>query len=146
THLECSATGESLDPTAVHGVSPAGKPILVRYDLDGVNAAVSPAVIESRPPDMWKYRELLPVAAPDHIVSLGETATPLIDLPCTPALLAARPALRNAACFLPSGVSRALRLALSVFLAQQLPLRRLAMPTLGTVGAVLASYGSRVGM
>ena len=34
THLECSLTGERYEPGQVHGLSSAGKPLLVRYDLD----------------------------------------------------------------------------------------------------------------
>ena len=37
THLECSMTGEHYKADEVHNLSRAGKPLLVRYDLDGVN-------------------------------------------------------------------------------------------------------------
>ena len=33
THLECSLTGELHEAGQVHGLSRAGKPLLVRYDL-----------------------------------------------------------------------------------------------------------------
>ena len=36
THLECSATGERYPADELHNLSRAGKPLLVRYDLDGV--------------------------------------------------------------------------------------------------------------
>jgi len=36
TYLECSYTGERYPADEVHGLSRAGKPLLVRYDLDGV--------------------------------------------------------------------------------------------------------------
>ena len=35
----------------------------------------------TRAPDLWRYRELLPVRDPANIVSLGETITPLIRMP-----------------------------------------------------------------
>jgi threonine synthase len=41
THLECSATGERYPADVLHGLSKAGKPLLVRYDLAGVRRAVS---------------------------------------------------------------------------------------------------------
>ncbi len=41
THLECSATGERYPADEVHNLSRAGKPLLVRYDLDGVRKALS---------------------------------------------------------------------------------------------------------
>ena len=41
THLECSLTGERYDADTLHGLSRAGRPLLVRYDLAGAEAAVS---------------------------------------------------------------------------------------------------------
>jgi len=35
THLECAMTGERVAPDRLHNLSPAGFPLLVRYDLDG---------------------------------------------------------------------------------------------------------------
>src|ERR1700722_9401111 len=81
THLECSMTGEQYAADEVHNLSRVGKPLLVRYDLDGVKRALSKDALSSRPPDLWRYRELLPVRRTENIVSLGETMTPLVPLP-----------------------------------------------------------------
>ena len=40
THLECSMTGKRHEADQVHGLSRAGKPLLVRYDLAGVKKAL----------------------------------------------------------------------------------------------------------
>src|ERR1700748_3961516 len=61
THLECSATGERYPADVLHNLSRAGKPLLVRYDLDGVRKALSKDALIKRPPVFWRYRELLPV-------------------------------------------------------------------------------------
>ena len=53
----------------------------VRYDLAGLRSALTKAELARRPPDLWRYRELLPVRRPDDIVSLGEAMTPLVRLP-----------------------------------------------------------------
>ena len=45
THLECSLTGERYEPGQVHNLSRAGKPLLVRYDLDGVKKALGKEVL-----------------------------------------------------------------------------------------------------
>ena len=39
THLECSLTGERYPADTLHGLSRAGRPLLVRYDLDAVRRA-----------------------------------------------------------------------------------------------------------
>ena len=61
THLECAATGERYAADALHNLSRAGKPLLVRYDLAGIKKILSPEVLARRPADLWRYRELLPV-------------------------------------------------------------------------------------
>ncbi len=63
THLECSATGERYAADEIHNLSRAGKPLLVRYDLAGVKKALSKDTLAARPPDLWRYRELLAGAA-----------------------------------------------------------------------------------
>src|SRR5712691_4585414 len=81
THLECAMTGERYEADQVHNLSRAGKPLLVRYDLAGVRKALSKATLAARPPDLWRYRELLPVRSPENIVSLGEAITPIVRMP-----------------------------------------------------------------
>jgi len=41
THLECSMTGERYEADRLHGLSRAGKPLLVRYDLEGIRRSVT---------------------------------------------------------------------------------------------------------
>ena len=36
SHLECGATGDRIEADRLHNLSPAGKPILARYDLDAL--------------------------------------------------------------------------------------------------------------
>src|SRR5262249_11255279 len=81
THLECAMTGESHEADQVHNLSRAGKPLLVRYDLAGVRKVLSKQILASRPFDLWRYRELLPVRKAMDIVSLGEAMTPLVRMP-----------------------------------------------------------------
>src|SRR5436309_4140893 len=81
THLECSLTGEHYPADRLHGLSKAGRPLLVRYDLDGVRRALSREALAARPHTLWRYRELLPVRRPENVVSLGEVVTPLVALP-----------------------------------------------------------------
>ncbi|MGH6682821.1 MAG: threonine synthase, partial [Pseudolabrys sp.] len=81
THLECAMTGERHEADRIHNLSRAGKPLLVRYDLAGVAKALSKEKLAARAPDLWRYRELLPVRDAANIVSLGEAITPLIRMP-----------------------------------------------------------------
>ena len=145
-HLECSATGERYAPDRVHGLSNAGKPLLVRYDLPGLAAAVDRETVAARPPDMWRYREFLPVRNTDSIVSLGESMTPLVPLHKIEAETGSAQILVKDEGRLPTGSFKARGLAMAVTMAKELGIKRLAMPTNGNAGAALAAYGSRAGI
>jgi threonine synthase len=146
THLECSATGERYAADEVHNLSRAGKPLLVRYDLEGVRKALTKAALARRPEDMWRYRELLPVRRAEDVVSLGEVMTPLLRLPSIAARLGAEEVLVKDEGRLPTGSFKARGVALAVSMAKALGIKHMAMPTNGNAGAALAAYASRAGI
>ena len=141
THLECGLTGEKVPADELHGLSPAGKPLLVRYDLAGLAKAVGPGTLQSRPPDLWRYREFLPVRDLENIVSLGECMTPLIPTPMLGNGVWIKDEGR-----LPTGSFKARGLCMAVSMAKELGVRRMAMPTNGNAGAALAAYCRAAGI
>lgn len=141
THLECSATGERHEAGRVQGLSRAGKPLLVRYALDRIRENLTKDVIRSRPQDLWRYRELLPVRHARNVTSLGESMTPLIRLHGAQGELLVKDEGR-----LPTGSFKARGIALAVSMAKELGVSHIAMPTNGNAGAALAAYASRAGI
>jgi threonine synthase len=144
SHLECSESGDRYPADQLHNLSKANKPLVVRYDLEGVAASISKGMLAERAANMWRYREFLPVRRSENIVSLGEVQTPLIDcarLAGGPGRLIIKDESR-----LPTGSFKARGLAMAVSMAKELGVRRLAMPTNGNAGAALAAYASRAGM
>jgi threonine synthase len=146
THLECAQTGEHHAADEVHNLSRAGKPLLVRYDLAGVHQALTRASLLPRPPDLWRYRELLPVRSVNDIVSLGEAMTPLIRLPKLAARLGGGELLVKDEGRLPTGSFKARGLVMAVSMAKAFGISHMAMPTNGNAGAALAAYASRAGI
>jgi len=146
THLECAATGETYPADQVHNLSRAGKPLLVRYDLDGVRRALSKDALARRPPDLWRYRELLPVRRTQDIVSLGEAVTPLVRLPKLAQQLGGGELIVKDEGRLPTGSFKARGLVMAVSMAKALGIKHMAMPTNGNAGAALAAYASRCGI
>ena len=146
THLECSMTGERYEADRLHNLSRAGRPLLVRYDLDGVRAALTRDALAQRPHDMWRWRELLPVRRAENIVSLGEAATPIVSLAATGERLGLRDLLVKDEGRLPTGSFKARGLAMAVAMAKELGVTRIAMPTNGNAGAALAAYANRAGI
>jgi threonine synthase len=146
THLGCSYTGERYPADQVHNLSRAGKPLLVRYDLEGVRKALSKDALAKRPPDIWRYRELLPVRRAADIVSLGEAVTPLVPLPRLSARLGGAEILVKDEGRLPTGSFKARGLVIAVSMAKALGIAHMAMPTNGNAGAALAAYATRAGI
>ncbi|MDF1722328.1 MAG: threonine synthase [Minwuia sp.] len=146
THLECSATGDRFDADAVHNLSPTGKPLLVRYDLDRMKRELDRDALAQQPPGLWRYAEMLPVADPRHRVTLGEVETPLLPLHRTGARLKADRLWTKDEGRLPTGSFKARGMALAVSMAKRFGLTRLAIPTNGNAGAAMAAYGRAAGM
>ncbi|WP_374552914.1 threonine synthase [Sphingobium yanoikuyae] len=146
THLECSLTGERYEADRLHGLSAAGKPLLVRYDLDGVRATLTKEALAARPMDLWRWRELLPVRQTSNIVSLGENATPLIPLPRKAKRLGGAQLLAKDEGRLPTASFKARGLVMAVSMAKELGVTQVAMPTNGNAGAALAAYAAVAGM
>ncbi len=146
THLECSATGEKYPADEIHNLSRAGKPLLVRYDLAGVKKELTKEKLASRPPDLWRYRELLPVRRKEDIVSLGETMTPIVALPKVAAKMRGGELLVKDEGRLPTGSFKARGLVMAVSMAKALGIKHMAMPTNGNAGAALAAYASHAGI
>src|SRR6266851_1820380 len=143
THRECSLTGEHYPADTLQTLSRAGRPLLVRYDLDGVRRALTREALAARPQTLWRYRELLPVRRPENVVSLGEVVTPLIPLPRH---AGSGEILVKDEGRLPTGSFKARGLALAVSMAKELGVGTMAMPTNGNAGAAMAAYCSRVGI
>src|SRR5437868_12638964 len=142
THLECSLTAERYEAGQVHNLSRAGKPLLVRYDLEAAKRTLTRESIAAREPGMWKWSELLPLPKGAEPVSLGEEETPILPLTRTGgANLLVKDEGR-----LPTGSFKARGLAMAVTMAKHFGIERIAMPTNGNAGAALAAYGARAGI
>jgi threonine synthase len=144
SHLECSRTGTTYDADVVQGVSEVGAPLLARYDLGRVT--VTREEIAARPPDLWRYHELLPVRDPARVVTLGEGMTPLLRLPRHGARIGLPRLLMKDEGLVPTGAFKARGAAVGVSRAAELGVAGIAMPTNGNAGAAWAAYAARAGI
>ena len=147
THLECSMTGRRYEKDCIHGLSDAGKPLLVRYDLEKIKKVVSKdSLTKTDKNGFWRYSFLLPVEI-SNIISLGEVLTPLISLDNV-----ARKLNQKGDLFikdeglLPTSSFKARGLGVAVSMARQFGIRHLAIPTNGNAGAAMAAYAAKVGI
>ncbi|MDC0456951.1 threonine synthase [Alphaproteobacteria bacterium] len=149
SHLECSITGKKYDANKIHGLSEAGRPLLVRYNLKKLKNEISRDDISNSKVDgLWRYSPLLPVADPKNRISLGETVTPLIKLNRSVSYNQndKGQVLIKDEGRLPTGSFKARGLCLAVSMAKQFDLKHLAIPTNGNAGAAMAAYATYAGI
>lgn len=146
THLECSLTGERYEAGQPHNLSRAGRPLLVRYDLEALRGALTRDMLAARPAGMWKWRELLPLPPGAEPVSLGEVETPILPLTRTAHRHGASQLLVKDEGRLPTGSFKARGLAMAVSMARYFGTTSVALPTNGNAGAALAAYAAAAGM
>jgi threonine synthase len=146
THLDCSRCGTRHEAGRLQGTCGCGAPLLARYDLDRAASLVKPADIAARPPSLWRYHELLPVTAPDAVISFGEGMTPLIPLPRLGRQIGLPGLLLKDESPLPTATFKARGAAVGVSRAAQLGAAGVAMPTNGNAGAAWAAFCARAGL
>lgn len=146
THLECPRCGARHPADVPTNLCGCGSPLLVRYDLDRVRAQVRPGDLAGRGADLWRYRELLPVADPAAVRGLGEGWTPLWRAARYGADVGVPGLLIKDEGLLPTGSFKARGAAVGVARARELGIRHVAMPTNGNAGAAWATYATRVGL
>lgn len=140
---KCSATYES---ERLIQLCECGAPLLVDYDLDKVGSALKKEMLKERAPDLWRYRELLPVKDEANIVSLGEGMTPLLPLPRLGNKLDMPNLYLKDEGIIPTGTFKARGAAVGVSRAKELGVKTLAMPTNGNAGAAWAVYCAPAGI
>jgi threonine synthase len=147
THLACSACGERHDPEVLQTTCRVcGKVLLARYDLAAARATFTPAALRARPFTLWRYEELLPVRASEHITPLGEGGTPLLPAPRLGAALGCPNLLVKDEGLNPTASFKARGLSVAVARARELGATAFAIPSAGNAGSALAAYAARAGL
>jgi threonine synthase len=133
--VTCFACARPHDPRALENVCRAcGLPLRVNYHLDRI--ALRPADLAGRAPSLWRYREVLPLAAGE--VSLTEGWTPLIPVG---AQVYIKDESRN-----PTGSFKARGMTVAVSAALAAGARALVAPSAGNAAGALAAYGAAAGL
>jgi threonine synthase len=123
-----------------------GKPLLVRYDLRQAAQSLTKESLSRRPPDLWRYREVLPVEQDENIVTLGEGWTPLLPAPNLAARVGLNELLIKDESQNPTQSFKARGMAAAVSMAKELGARALAVPSAGNAAGALAAYAARAGL
>ena len=145
THLESAIDGTRFEPGHLY-TTHKDRPLWVRYDLPAIARSVDRDTISRRSSDIWRWRELLPVQAESSIVSLGERTTPLLKSPRLGKALGLPNLWVKDDSQLPTGSFKSRGQAVAISMANELGVRRVAIPTAGNAGGAMAAYAARAGM
>jgi len=147
THLECAACGLRHEARRLHNLcTQCGKPLLVRYDLKRAAASLTKESLADREPDLWRYREVLPVEHDENIVNLGEGFTPLVHASRLGAQLGLSQLYIKDEGQNPTQSFKARGMATAVSMAKELGATKLAVPSAGNAAGALAAYAARAGL
>jgi threonine synthase len=147
THLECGLCGLRHEAHRLHNLCrECGKPLLVRYDLDRARTSLTRESLAARRPDMWRYREVMPVESDENIVSLGEGWTPLLRAERLGKRVGVRELFIKDESQNPTQSFKARGMAAAVSMAKELGARKLAVPSAGNAAGALAAYAARAGL
>jgi threonine synthase len=118
----------------------------VRYDIKKIKLEFSKEKLLSRPYNLWRYKELLPIIQPKNIVSLGEVITPLIKLDNLGNKLGFKNLFLKDEGMNPGGSFKSRGAAVGISKAKELGVKSFAMPTNGNAGAAWAIYAAKAGI
>ena len=147
TYLECSVPcgAAPLDPHERHFLCRCGAPLLARYDLEKARAWSRDTLI-GRAPNMWRYRELMPLFDGEQPVTLGEGFTPLVHARSLGASVGLDRLYIKDESLNPTNSFKARGQSAAITRAKYLGAKTVALPTAGNAGNAAAAYAAAAGL
>jgi threonine synthase len=119
--------------------------MLARYDLNAARAWKKES-LAGRAPNMWRYRELMPLLAGDDPVTLGEGFTPLIHAKRLGRTIGLDRLLIKDESLNPTNSFKARGLSAAISRAKALGATTVFLPTAGNAGNAAAAYAAAAGI
>jgi threonine synthase len=137
----CHGCGAVAGVTGETTCGACGEPFSIQVVL-----AVDHAALQRSPTTMWDYFDLLPVSSREHVVSIGEGATPLVDAPNLSRHFGIGTILlKNETCN-PTGSFKDRQISAGISHAREIGMETVAVVSSGNVACAAAAYAARAGM
>lgn len=147
THLECAMCNKRLDADKLWNLCPdCGKPLLARYDTERAKLTFTTEVVAGRAPNLWRYREMLPVRDPSYALCLGEGYTPLIRADRLAEHVGHAKLFIKDEGLNPTGSFKARGLVMAVSKALELGAKALSIPSAGNAAGAMSAYAALAGL
>jgi threonine synthase len=146
THFE-SAIDPSVNlPADCEQTMHENRPLWSRYDLDGVRQTMTKAVLQTRPRNMWRYRELLPIGDEIQPVTMNKSMSPIIECPRFAAQNGLNHVWIKDEGQLPTCSFKSRGMSLATTMAKHFGRTRIAMASNGNAGGAMGMYAARGGI
>jgi len=147
SHLECANCKAVFNHRQVHNLCPrCAKPLLARYDLSAAKRALKRDELTERDPNLWRYRELLPVQDSQYVLCLGEGYTPLIHATRLGQAVGYSDLYIKDEGLNPTLSFKARGLSVAVSRAYELGVPALSIPSAGNAAGALSAYAALAGL
>src|SRR5258708_16695960 len=131
SHLYCSSCSKEYPAHKLINLCECGKPLMVAYDLKRAGATLTRESLAGRQPNLWRYREVLPVEDDQNILTLGEGMTPLIGAERLGAQLGMSNLFIKDEALNPTGSFKARGMAIAISMAHELGVKKHAVTWVG---------------
>ncbi|MDO4962224.1 MAG: threonine synthase [Eubacteriales bacterium] len=145
--LKCTHCNKEYGPDADLLLCPECEHLLDPfYDYEALKRDWKKLDIKSRPNDIWRYKELMPVVDFDKIVTLGEGGVPILDCPEIAKELGVKEFYIMCDYMLPSGSLKDRTIAITATKAKEFGYDVLSCDSSGNKAASVATYAARAGI
>ena len=148
SHLECSVPcgAGPFDAHARHHTCPScGMPLLARYDMAAARSWSRDSLV-GRVPNMWRYREMMPIFPGEQPITLGEGFTPLLRCCRLADDLGMERLYIKDESFNPTNSFKARGQSAALTRAKGLGATTVTLPTAGNAGNAAAAYAAAAGI
>jgi len=149
SHIECTSCKKFFSKNEILKLCPepeCGKVLFPKYDLDQKKSKECIDDLKNREPNMWRYKEFLPVNYEENIVSLGEGFTPILEAKNLKNELGIKKLLIKDESLNPTASFKARGLSAAVSKAKELGIKKFSIPTAGNAGGALSAYAAKAGL
>ena len=146
SHIECTSCKKTFSKDEILKLCPVddcGKVLFPKYDLDFAKSRKSIDDLKNREPNMWRYKEFLPVNFEENIITLGEGFTPILDAKNLALDLGINKLLIKDESLNPTSSFKARGLSAAVSKAKEFGIKKFSIPTAGNAGGALSAYAAK---
>jgi len=144
--LRCRECGTEYELQATHVCEMCFGPLDAVYDYAALKKRVTRQSIESGPPSIWRYRDLLPVEDATPVVTLGEGFTPLVKADRLGAELGLRNLYLKNDSMNPTNSFKDRVVSVAISWARAHGFETIACASTGNLANAVAAYSARAGL